>query len=337
MGHTRPMSVGATRGSRRSLLAGAGALLVAGPRPATAAQDSVPGVPLVTPPPEPETPLAPEVLALLPNLTTRMAVGLTIDGQGPFDFVVDTGANRTTVAASVAERLALPPGPDVLVHGVTAAQTAPTVLAARLQVAGFQYPYIHMPVFPDERLGADGLLGLDVLGDFQLTFNLAQQRLRMTQSPRVLRFDADASRLRRVSEIRAQRRFGQLIFSSVRVGAVAVTAFVDSGSQYTIGNLALMRAVDQRQPGGLGPRWSVPIIGVTGQSRPGELAVVDTLHLGLARLRRTPVVFADLHAFDYLGLGDSPALLLGADMLGRLETVIVDFTRTRVTFGRVLG
>jgi hypothetical protein len=318
------MSWGPSVPSRREVLAIVGAL--AAPWPAWA-QTSEPA--------SADPALSDEVLRLLPNLVTRLAVQVWLNNQGPFLFVVDTGANRTTMADTVADRLALVRGPEVLVHGVTSAQAAPTVHIDRLRVVGMEHRAIDMPVFPRDQLGADGLLGLDVLADFRLTFDLTAQTLRMGPHTREIRTSERGSRIRHLSSLRTERRLGQLLFQQVRVDGQRATAFVDSGSQYTIGNLALLRAVDARRPGALRSRWSVPIIGVTGQRRLGELALIDSLTLGGAHLGPTAVVFADLHAFDYLGLSDNPALLLGADMMARIDQVTVDFARGRVEFGRV--
>src|SRR5690606_24431316 len=117
--------------------------------------------------PPPSAPGADSVIDLLPNLVTRMSAEVRLNRQGPFRFVVDTGANRTALADDVAARLGLPPGPEVLVHGVTAAEPTPTALVRELEVANQRYDDLVTPVFPRSRLGVDGLLGVDVLGRFR--------------------------------------------------------------------------------------------------------------------------------------------------------------------------
>ncbi|MBX9461226.1 MAG: hypothetical protein KL785_09190 [Brevundimonas sp.] len=76
----------------------------------------------------------------------------------------------------------------------------------------------------------------------------------------------------------------------------------------------------------------MPILGVTGQSLSAELAQIDDLRIGGSRLGATPMLFADLHCFRILGLMDRPALLIGADLLGRFREVILDFPADTVTF-----
>ncbi|KQS57680.1 hypothetical protein ASG17_02950 [Brevundimonas sp. Leaf363] len=308
---------------RRTLLAAGGAWALAGSAHAQLAQ-----------PDEDDPPLAPEVLALLPNISTRLAVSVGIERFGRFEFVVDTGASRTTISDTLARQLNLPPGPRVVVNGVNSAEPTATVRAAEVEIAGVKLRNVDMPVFPRSRLAADGLLGLDALTQFRLVFDLIHRRLLLGRSAREVRGSQEATRLPRDTQIEALRHGGQLLFANVEVDRVPVVAFIDSGSQYTIGNRALMRAVQTTRPEDLATRYTVPIVGVTGQRRTGEVAMVRSLKLGGFSLRRTALVFSDLHIFDYLGLGQTPALLLGADTLGRMDRVTVDFARSRVTFGR---
>ena len=44
------------------------------------------------------------------------------------------------------------------------------------------------------------------------------------------------------------------------------------------------------------------------------------------------MLFADLHCFQTLGLSSRPALLIGADLLGRFREVTLDFPADTVTF-----
>ena len=49
-------------------------------------------------------------------------------------------------------------------------------------------------------------------------------------------------------------------------------------------------------------------------------------------IRPTPLLFADLHAFEVLELVERPALLIGADLLYRFREVTLDFGRSRMAF-----
>ncbi len=259
-----------------------------------------------------------------------------INGRGPFSFVIDTGAGSTAVADTVAARLALPARDPVRVHGITSAARTDSVQVDRLMLTGLGFRNLRCPVISREQLGADGLLGLDVLGQFRLGFNIEHQSVYL--SPRGIRVMmggdqmSTGSRIRRAGSRSVRGRFGQLILTETLVESSSTAAFIDSGAQYSIGNNALRRAVAARRPESLSLSRPVQLYGVTGQTLRADLARVDSIRLGRSRLGATPLLFADLHCFETLELADRPALLIGADLLGRFRQVTLDFPANTVDF-----
>ncbi len=261
---------------------------------------------------------------LLTNVLTRMAVPVDVEGRGGWNMVLDTGAGRTAVSAELAQALDLPAGPPVLVHGITAAELAPTVRIRLLTFGGRRFNDLTCPVFPREVLAADGLIGLDVLSGFRLDLDVGGLRVRLTPSGGdVLPSSPTFSSATRMRTPRARRgRFGQLILPAAAVDEVPTEAFVDTGAQYSIGNMALLRAMGGGvEPPGLA---RIEVFGVTGQSRQALIGSARRLVLSTRDLGRTDLLFSDLHAFDVLGL-DGPALLIGADLLRRFRSVVLDF------------
>ena len=268
---------------------------------------------------------------LLANLLTRMALRVAVNGRRGAVFVLDTGAGRTVISEDLAQAWNLPPGPPVLVHGLTAAQMAPSVLIERFGVGGRRIRDLQAPVFPRAVLAADGLMGLDVLGRFRLDLNIATRRVRLTPSgPDVMAVGSAGYRATRLpTQERPARhgRFGALILRGVAEGR-EIDVFVDTGAQYSIGNMALLDAVGG-DPAGL---ERVTVYGVTGQLLAAASGHVRDLRLGTQRLGPTPLLFADLHAFEVLELIERPALLIGADLLYRFREVSLDFGRSRMAF-----
>jgi hypothetical protein len=311
---------------RRSLVAGLGALLGAGPGFASnaTAQEGAPDV-------DPES----QPIRLLTNLFTRVGAAVFINGSGPFTFVIDTGAGTTSIADRLADRLQLEPRPSVMVHSITESRVTRSVAVDRLQLNGLGFHDLNCPVFPREQLGADGLIGLDVLGRFRLQFDVMRRSASLSIRGVSIVMGGDlqtGTRIRRDGMRAYTGRFGQLMLTQVLVDGQQVVAFIDSGAQYSIGNLALRQAAAvSRRTGGRLTR-AVPLYGVTGRSLSAELAQVDDLRFGSSRLGSTPLLFADLHIFDVLGLTDRPALLIGADLLGRFREVTLDFPASRVSF-----
>lgn len=268
---------------------------------------------------------------LLANLLTRMGLRVTINGHRGAVFVLDTGAGRTIIAEDLARAWDLPPGPPMLVHGLTAAQVAPTVRIARFNTGGRRIRDLEAPVFSRQALAADGLVGLDVLGRFRLDLNIAARSVRLRPSgPDVIAVGSASQRATRLpGHERPARhgRFGVLILRGEAEGQ-PIDVFVDTGAQYSIGNLALLDAVGG-DPAGL---ERVTVYGVTGQVLAAASGHLRHLRLGTQRLGPTPLLFADLHAFEVLDLVERPALLIGADLLYRFREVTLDFGRSRMAF-----
>ncbi len=293
---------------------GAGGL----PRPTSG--QTVPGVPF----PEAAEQRPSEPLSV--NLLTRMGAAVRVNGHRAL-FVLDTGAERSAIARDLAQALALPPAPAVRVHGVTSAVMAETAVIASLIFGGQSFEDLRAPVFDRAAMGADGLIGLDVLSRFRLSLNLSRQTVTVRPSTGGFWTTGSATRLFRGSRTRAERS-DQLILRTVVADGMPVDAFVDSGAQYSIGNLALMAALSRS----VTPD-SIPVYGVTGQMQRARIGQVSDLRIDGRALGPTPLLFADLYAFDALGLSERPALLMGADILYRFRRVTVDYARRRVSFG----
>jgi predicted aspartyl protease len=102
---------------------------------------------------------------------TMVLVPVRVNGRGPYDFVLDTGASSSTVSRSLMRRLRLPrTGNTANVRGVTGATVVPLVTVGRWTVGGQRLRGRTLPVID---LGGDfgsgqisGLLGSDELRRF---------------------------------------------------------------------------------------------------------------------------------------------------------------------------
>src|SRR5438270_2945923 len=106
-------------------------------------------------------------------------------------------------------------------------------------------------------------------------------------------------------------------------------AVIDTGSEVTIGNLALRDKLLGRH----GTRfWTVQATGVTGVTVPLQMATVSRLQLGPVTLQDVPIAFADVPPFKLFGLADEPSLLLGTDLLETFRRISLDFRARKVRF-----
>jgi predicted aspartyl protease len=322
--------------TRRRWSAGAGALLagcaVARPTPPISINLA-----------QPQAPPA-DAVASAADLAGRVTVPVRINGQGPFDFVVDSGANRTVLSTELAAQLALPAMDPAQIHGIAGVEPAPTALVSELRIGVVLSRKLRAPILPRARLGADGLLGVDVLRDRRVRIDFLKHELKIEPSEGGLAADLNPLDMRRNGTgaqpqvaareivVPARFRFGQLIIVAADVAGRPVTAFLDSGSQSTVGNLALRRLVLGTARDPKARLFVTPLYSATGQTAQGEVAELPPLRIGGLTLRSVLTAFADLHVFDLWRLQDRPTILIGVDVMKAFEAVTLDFGRREVVF-----
>lgn len=117
---------------------------------------------------------------------TAIIVPVTIDGKGPYDFVLDTGATLTCVGESLAKELALPEPRGVLGRGATIGGSGNMRLVQieSLRIGETEATNV-MACAVDlsnvRQLGLDvhGLLGLNVLKNFRVTLDFERKIMRL--------------------------------------------------------------------------------------------------------------------------------------------------------------
>lgn len=257
------------------------------------------------------------------KVRTRMAVEVRVNGQGPYRFVVDSGADSSVIGQRVARALQLPPGTPVTLNAMTGTSRVDRVLVDELLIGQSTVRGLELPVLQEVDLGGDGMIGIDAL---------VEQRLMMDFEKRLIKAeDARLPAPRYDGEIvvTARRRRGQLILTEVRAAGLPVDAVVDTGSEITIGNLALRNKLIR---GNKDKFRTVAISGVTGVTINLELAYIRELKLGSVTLRHVPIAFADVPPFTVFGLADTPSLMLGTDLLETFRKVSLDFHKRKVRF-----
>jgi hypothetical protein len=127
----------------------------------------------------------------------------------------------------------------------------------------------------------------------------------------------------------ARRQRGQLILTHVLAAGLPLDAVIDTGSEITIGNLALRDKLIRRNR----DRFiTVKVTGVTGEEQELQMAKIGELRLGPIVIRDVPMAFADVPPFKMFGLSNEPALLLGTDLLETFRRISLDFKARKVRF-----
>ena len=261
------------------------------------------------------------------DVLARMTVDVMINGQGPFPFAVDTGADRTAISVGLAKRLNLPADSDVSLNGMAGIDTVGTVRIASLRVGNRHLVDVRAPALPDASLGVMGLLGIDALANHKVVMDFDAEKLTLRPSVPKPEPAVDDDTI----VVVAKRRFGQLVLVDASIDGQKVYAIVDSGAQITVGNLALRRMLMRS---GQHRKASVPIelISVTGRKLTADLTTMPKIRLGGMDLGNVQVAYSNAHPFKKFGLLKQPALLLGVDVLSSFRRVSLDFESKKVRF-----
>jgi hypothetical protein len=257
------------------------------------------------------------------KVETRLTVQVLVNGRGPYNFIVDSGADTSVVGLRIARGLQLPLGTPAILNSMTARNVVDRVKVAELTLGPTTVRNLQLPALRESDVGGDGMIGIDAL---------VEQRLLMDFDKRLIKVEDARIPVKRMPGeiVVVGRRFrGQLILTHVKAAGLPLDAVIDTGTQITIGNLALRDKLIRRNRGKF---VTVPVTGVTGETMTMELATIGHLQLGPVTLRDVPMAFADVPPFKMFGIHNQPALLLGTDLLEAFRKVSLDFRARKVRF-----
>jgi len=257
----------------------------------------------------------------------RMTVPVVLSGQGPYRFLVDTGADRTALSTEVANRLNLVRGQTARLHSVAGMQEVATADVPSLQLTSRPIRVSNAPLLSAFHMGADGILGVDSLKAQRVMFDFKNQTMSVVPSAqKLLPIDKDPDTI----VVTAKQRNGRLVLTNARVDDHNVAVILDTGSQVTIGNLALRRRLLRGNRNALERMGQVQLRSVTGDNIVGEYMVIKKLEIGGATITGLAVVFADAHTFKQLKLDKGPAMLLGMNAMRVFDRVSIDFANKKL-------
>lgn len=260
------------------------------------------------------------VLAASSDVANRVTVPVTVNGRGPFPFIVDTGSTTTVMSEVLASQLGLPRAGNLLVKAVTGPAESGAVHVASLEVGRQRLANLHTPVLARSNLGGLGLLGLDAVASQKLIMDFQKKQMLLTASTR--RGDDPQA-----VTVKAKSKYGQLLLVDCMVEGMPLYVILDTGSELTLGNLTMRSMLERRRAG-----YEVEVTGVVGDAVTAPIGQVHMLDLGNVGVTGLTIAYADLYVFDQFDLHDKPAMLLGMNILRRFARVSADFPAREVRF-----
>ncbi|MGQ0533328.1 MAG: aspartyl protease family protein [Caulobacteraceae bacterium] len=256
----------------------------------------------------------------------RMIAPMMVNGRGPFRFIVDTGANRSALSQSLADRLGLSVVGTGNVHSIHGVTTAPLVEVDSLHYGDLHLGAATLPILTGAVLaGQEGLLGVD---------GMRGRRLRIDFEHRCIEITASSGTLRRRgwTSVRGELRFGHLVVIEGRIRGERVNVLVDTGSDSTLANIALReqlrsairidhRSMDYARAYTAG----TPIV-------LDSAILLPRFTMGDVEARNITAFVGDFHIFRLWGFVDQPALLIGMNVLSQTRAIAIDYDHATVYF-----
>lgn len=257
------------------------------------------------------------------KVETRLMVDVHVNGRGPYQFLVDSGADTSVVGVRIAQQLKLPLGTPAILNAMTDRKIVDRVQVDELTLGPSTVRNLELPVLREADLGSAGILGIDALVEQRLMMDFEQKVIKAEDA--TVRYKPQPGEI----VVTARRHRGQLILTEVRAGKTTLNAVIDTGSQISIGNSLLREKLLRNKKVRF---WTVPVTGVTGHTVDLQLATIPHLELGSVTLVNVPVAFADVPPFQVFGIDQEPGLLLGTDILETFRRISLDFADRKVRF-----
>ena len=245
---------------------------------------------------------------------------MLINDQGPFRLVLDTGASNSAVTAEVAAALGLPLDDDqpVILRGVTGSREVPTIPIDSLVVGDLELRSKRLPIVVSALGGAEGVLGTEGLQDKRIYIDFRHDKITIFRS----------------HSQRAPPGFvtipinvvnGLLLIADIKIGTLRAKAIIDTGGQGTLANLPMRDALISRmRPEDM---RADEITGATLDVQRGDRLVMPPIRIGELTIRGAHITVGDMYIFQHWKMTREPALLIGMDVLGLLDTLIIDYRR----------
>lgn len=279
----------------------------------------------MTPPPAVSEPGA-AALAITPAPDGRIATTAWVNGQGPFQFLIDTGASHSALSPRLVAQLQLQEIGRTQVVGVTGVLDAPMVRVASLATGSLRMRDFNAPVVGPGALGeADGMIAAADISSLRVTFDFVAQTVSIEDPD--LRLD----RKLRKERLPVTFEAGSIVRTAAIVAGVPAVAILDTGSDYTLINQPLLEALKAR--GHAEEGLPAAMSSAAPAMASGIIVPLPVMELGEIELLRFAVLATpDLQVLERWGLSDRPTVIIGMNVLRALNTLTIDYTRKQVFF-----
>lgn len=248
------------------------------------------------------------------------------------DFVMDTGATQSAIFESSLKRLDLNLTSlnQTMVHGMMKSKEHRVINLGNVEIGPLEFLAKPMIILDDREFGFgsterfDGLIGMDVLSDYQLYVSPQKGVLRLIPNRTEVFVPNSWQRVNLIANpFLADDR--NLHFIELRVDGRKTPAMLDLGSEFSAMNwssasFAQTRPIRKR----LRKEWELQ--GAVGTFNPTAKIMIERLRSGQKFWEKRNFIIMDFDSLDVLGVADEPFVILGMNFF-REEEFFLDFER----------
>ena len=261
----------------------------------------------------------------------QIVVTTAINGKSPFVFAFDTGASISVIFDRARENLGLEcvADRDVVIQGMVGSGTFPIAIIDQLQLGREVWANARLAAMPGGELAGaeiDGILGLDLLDRYAVSFSAEDKALRLYAPDSVEERSYRGWAAVPLREMSIGKGSSAVYVIDVNVGSVQIPALLDLGASSNIMNWRAARALRVRP---LSPRQPGEISGAVESAPVAAQLEIRVLKTGKLRWSRKTFIIADFPVFDVLGLENRPMAIVGAELFSRRD-FLIDFSRKRL-------
>jgi len=256
---------------------------------------------------------------------------VTIDDR-PLKMIVDTGATHSAIFQTTFEQLAVEHSSDseTMVHGMIESKSHRVVKVSSFEVGSLKYLNKPMVVLDDRNPKFfksdiyDGLIGMDILSQYQLYISPEMQELRFIPNSNPVLVPPSWPQIELIKNP-FQDDSRSLHFLKIRVDGRNTPALLDTGSEFNSLNWAAasyvqFRAVRRK----LRKAWELQ--GAVGVFRPRAHAKLGNIRSGQVFWDEKDFLVLDYESLEVLGFDDEPFIIAGMNLFAN-ESIFIDFNR----------
>ena len=265
----------------------------------------------------------------------HIIVQATIDGQGPFNFALDTGASISVIFDTTRKQAGLESveGGRVAIQGMVGAGVFPMMTIAELKIGSESWTNARVALLPADKSASgqlDGILGVDFLRRYAIGVSPRDKVVRLYPPQLVSERSYRGWTSIPMQELQIGKGDASAYTIALHISEIEIPAMLDLGAGSNLMNWHTARAIRVE------PRKSEPGTEISGAVETVPVLAelqVDELRIEDLVWRNRTFLISDFPIFKALDLDDRLVAIIGPGLFNERDFVI-DFERQRMLIGR---